>query len=909
MMQRKPREFSEGDVEQSIAARFERQVEEYPNRVAVKAADHALTYQDLNNASNRIAHAILAARGDGEEPIALLVEQGLAAVVMLLGVLKAGKFYVPLDPSHPPTRLCTVVRDAQPPLILTDAAHHSLAAEIAQESIQLVDCDRLNSRRVSAENPKLDLSAERTGYLFYTSGSTGRPKGVTQPQRNILHQIMSYTNRLQISADDRLTLLHSHAFSASRLEIFGALLNGAALFPFSVAEAGMSNLTRWLKDEKITLSHWIPSLFRHFVKSLEDEQRFPAMRVIVLGSEPALSSDIALYRKHFAGDCTLVNRYGTTETGNIRWLVVDEHTELSSGLVPVGFAVDGADVFLIDEEGGRLDPGQIGEICVQSRYLSPGYWKQPELTRTVFLPDPQGGENRIYRTGDLGRMRADGCLEHLGRKDSQIKIRGFRIEKREVEELLSQHPEIEEAVVEVEKDDQGDSRLVGYAVPFQGRAVQIDEIRRHLAGTLPGYMVPGTFVFLEALPRTPNGKVDRLALAAIGRRAIASIQGSSAPVDETENKLVAIWAKLLRTTRIGVRDNFFDLGGDSLLAALLMVQIEKTFGRQLLPAAIFGAPTVERLASLLRAKEGDPGLPSIVPIQPHGSCTPFFWIHGDWSNALLPEFLGPDQPLYGLEHQGQDGRAAEYKSVEAIAEHYLRQIRSVQQHGPYFLGGYSFGGVVAFELAQRLRQRRETVSLLVILDSIFPGASTSSSELYERSEAVSSDLPHSGRTISHLQKLAQLGPRDQVAYVLVGIKNRMNAVIGNRIDWIFKSLLCRVYVSLGWVLPPSVRSFYMQGIYRVALQEYSPQPFAGRAVYFRSLGRSRRHVENWKSLMTDGLEVHEVLADHRTVIAREAAAVWAELLKVCIANAQRSVSEASSVWQISHMANDAPSQV
>ena len=284
------------DIETSIVSRFERQVDAFPDRVALKASDEVLTYSDLDRASNRVANAILAMLGDREEPVVVLVEPGATAIVLLLGVLKAGKFYAPLDPSHPSIRLGAIVRDVDPALIVTTTAHSRLASEIALDTTRVLDCERLVA--VSEQAPGVQRSADGIGYLFYTSGSTGRPKGVIQTQRNILHQIRTYTNGLRIAPDDRLTLLHSHAFSASRLEIFGALLNGASLFPFSVTDAGLPKLVRWLADEEITLSHWVPTLFRYFGKALEG-QRFPAMRVVVLGSEPMLPGDIAALQEQF----------------------------------------------------------------------------------------------------------------------------------------------------------------------------------------------------------------------------------------------------------------------------------------------------------------------------------------------------------------------------------------------------------------------------------------------------------------------------------------------------------------------------------------------------------------------------------------------------------------------------------
>jgi len=887
------RPFPAGDIEQSVAARFERQVEDFPDRIAVKTIDRAMTYRDLNIAANRVAQVILRERDDREEPVAFVVEQGAQAIVMLLGALKAGKFYLPLDPSHPQNRLISVIKHAQPRFVLTNTKNQSLASAIAGESCEIINCDALDPL-ISQQDPRIRLSADRIGYLLYTSGSSGVPKGVTHSQRNILHQIRGYSNGLQISSDDRLTLFHSHAFSASRLDIFGALLNGAAVLPFPVAEAGIPNLVRWLECEKLTVVHWIPTLFRQVVDALEGDEKFPRLRMIVLGSEPVQPRDIARYKEHFGSSCSLVNRFGATETGNICWQFFDRHSDVPSRVVPVGQPIAGADVFVVDAQGSSLGTDAIGEIYVQSRYLSPGYWKSPKLTEAAFLQDPDGGDRRIYRTGDLGRLRADGSLEHLGRKDAQVKVNGFRVEIQEIEALLNQHPEVGESTIDVMHDVQGNSRLVAYVVPRSAARLNCHEIRKQLAATLPHYMVPSRVVSVERLPRTPNGKIDRAGLSTVSRTEsrgddrtwLGLDKAAVSPRDKTEQILAIMWASLLGLATVGIMDNFFDVGGNSMLAAQLMVGIQKTFGRQLIPAAIFSAPTVERLARLVRAKH-ETDCPSLVPVQPHGSRTPFFLVHGDSSNAFLPGHLDPNQPIYGLEHQGMDGRPATYTTVESIAAHYLRQIMTVQPTGPYLLGGYSFGGAIAFEIAHRLERQGQTVSFLMILDSLFPksDAPAFTSQRGERAVAQSA----LGTTHTHLRTLASLGPRDRVTYVLVRLKARWDSRIAV-VRRPFNGLVCKLFLKMGWTLPVSVRSFYILQIYKAALADYTPLPFSGPVLYVKSTMRPADHLEEWKKVMSGTVEVCEVQGGHMDVINRENVAIWAERLKAGVSSLQRALA-------------------
>ena len=725
-------EFTPEDVEQSIAVRFEKLLAKYANRDAVKTMDCTLTYAELNRAANRVAHTILSQRGEGEEPIALLVEQGITAVIMLLGVLKAGKFYVPLNPSYPRARLVDVVRDVEPALILSSSLHFSLACELAEDKCPVVNYASLDASR-SELDPKLEIRPDALGYLFYTSGSTGRPKGVPQSQRNILHQILTYSNGLHISPDDRITMLHSHSFSASRLDIFGALLNGATLFPLSVAEAGITSLINLLKDEKITISHWIPTLFRHVVNVLGEHEQFPMMRVVVLGSEPVLLGDIGLYKSHFAEDCILVNRFGSTETGNICWNFFNHQSELSSDVVPAGYRVPGVDVFMIDENGAKVHAGDVGEVCVQSRYLSQGYWKKPELTEAVFRPDPSGGDRRIYLTGDLGRMHADGCLDHLGRKDSQIKIRGFRVELGEIEAVLQQHSMIHETVVVARDEIAGDKRLVAYVVTAQQAAPTTNELKSFLNGKLPEYMIPSAFVYLDALPLTATGKVDRKTLQSLDPAEPLVGQPSVAPHTAVEELLANLWVVVLKVQKVGVHDNFFDLGGNSLLVSKMIAQLRRKLGVDLPVRTLFEAPTIAQLAARLEhpskpmvSLNGRGNYSHLIELRSGPKQKPIFCfpyrcgVQGEYTHFLRLAKYMEEYSFYGLQAKAADSHTPPHASVEELATNYVREIEDFHPNGPYYLIGDCAGAPEAYETARQLSMRGEKVGLLVLLDAKGP---------------------------------------------------------------------------------------------------------------------------------------------------------------------------------------------
>lgn len=471
-------EFKKEEIEQSLPQRFEQQVSQYPDRIAVKSRSQEFTYTALNQAANRVARAILAQRGEGEEPIALLLEHDAPMIAAILGVLKAGKIYVPLDPSYPQARAAYILEDSQPGLIVTNNRHLSLVSDLDRNMRQLINIDEINST-LSTENLNLSILPDTLAYILYTSGSTGQPKGVVQNHRNVLHDARQYTNTLHICPDDRMTLLYSCSVNGSVRGIFGALFNGAALYPLDIKKEGLVNLADLLIQEEITFYHSVPTVFRHFINTLTGKEKFPKLRLIRFGGERVLARDVELYKKHFSEDCLLYTGMGATETGHIRQYFIDKKTQIAGSIVPTGYAVEDIEVLLLNDAGEEIGFNRVGEIALKSRYLSPGYWRKPDLTQAVFLSAPAGGSERIYLTGDLGRMRPDGCLEYLGRKDFQVKVRGYRIEVAEIEMALLEVPGIKEAVVVAREDKLGENRLVAYIVPNQAQASKIGNRRRY----------------------------------------------------------------------------------------------------------------------------------------------------------------------------------------------------------------------------------------------------------------------------------------------------------------------------------------------------------------------------------------------------------------------------------------------
>jgi amino acid adenylation domain-containing protein len=706
--------FSREETEQTLPERFKRQVQHNPDRLAVKTPREQWSYADLDAMSNRLAHAVLNACGEGRDAVALLVEHGASVVAAVLGVLKAGRPYVGLDPSHAHARLAHVLADCTPELILTDSPNLARATQLAGTALPTLALDTID-RSLSGDDPALSRSPDASAYVYYTSGSTGVPKGVVDHHRNVLHNVMRYTNSLRIGADDRLTLLQPVAFSGSVSSLFCALLNGAACFPFDVRRGGIGDLASWMVEQEITVYHSVPALFQRLV---EAGGTFPSLRVIRLEGDVVSRHHVDLFKKRFDRRCTLVNGLGATETGLSRQYFVQVDTEIPGDVVPVGYPVEDVQAMILDESGTEVAPGEIGEIVVKSCHLAVGYWRRPELTAARFQPDPAGGPERTYRTGDAGRIMRDGCLELLGRMDHSLKLRGRWVDTRAIEAALTRLDHVTEAVVVAKETPTGDRRLAAYVVPSAWPGPTAKELAAALTAREPDLDAPLRFVLLRELPLDANGKVDRGRLPDPFHGRAGLDPGLTAPRSATEEALAGIWRDALELDEIGIDDDFFDLGGDSLQALAIVVGVEKRLGAKLPPSALLESPSIAAMARLL---DRSPSRRCLVAIQPGGARRPLFCIHSGDGGVLgyrgLARRLGPDRPVFALQARGLDGERPPFSRVEEMAAHYLDEIRSVQAHGPYLLGGSCFGGIVAFEMAQQLVARGERVECLVLMDT------------------------------------------------------------------------------------------------------------------------------------------------------------------------------------------------
>lgn len=610
-------DFARDDIEQSLVARLARMVELHRNRVALRDEQGVVTYGELGGKITAVANAIMSLQPEDASPVLLVVDHGAYMVVALLGIIAAGRAYVPLDPTYPRAHLRQMLAHSGAGLVVSIGAHLELCRELQPGGFVL----DLGAIPASGSSHQLATLAERTtadshACILYTSGSTGTPKGIVHTHRTLQHLIWSHATSYALGPEDRLALVFSASFAASLSEIFGAVLTGASLSLTSAKRTG--NLAAWVRRERLTVFKLPVSLFRVFLRSLEPGVQFTDTRLVLLGGDALFRKDVEKFRAHFPESCLLVNRLTSTESLSISRYPIDSALPLGEEVVPVGYADHDTEVQILDDDGRPLPAGEVGQIVVRSRYLSPGYWRQEELTAATFLPGPPDDARVTLLTGDLGRLSADGCLEHFGRRDQQVKVRGHRIELPAVEAALNALDVVKEAAAVVQTvEGEGEvKRLVGYVVAADGMNLSVSTLRTVLGRSLPDYMIPSVFVPLDRLPTTATGKIDRRALPAPG--SVRPLRdGAFAPARTVvEQQLVAMWSALLGLPSVGVNDNFFDLGGDSLLLLRLHARLREEFAVEVAVVELFAHPTIGALARHLARPHGGGSVPQVHPVAP-----------------------------------------------------------------------------------------------------------------------------------------------------------------------------------------------------------------------------------------------------------------------------------------------------
>ncbi|MEA5603820.1 amino acid adenylation domain-containing protein [Nostoc sp. UHCC 0252] len=909
---------------------FEEQVKHTPDAVAIVFENQQLTYGELNCRANQLAHYLRSLGVGADVLVGLCVERTVEMVVGLLGILKAGGAYLPLDPEYPTERLSFILEDAQVSVLLTQQL---LQGKLPQHQAQLIclDTDWHLIAECNQNNAIADVQATNLAYVIYTSGSTGQPKGVEVVHRGV-NRLLFGVNYVHLDATQRFLQIAPISFDASTFEIWGALLHGAkcVLFPESIPTA--KSLRYEIHKHGITILWLTAALFNSIID--DDPQALAGIEQLLIGGE-ALSVAHVQIASEALPSTQIINGYGPTEGTTFTCCYpIPRQIDTTIKSIPIGRAIANTQVYILDEYLQPVPVGVPGELHIGGAGLARGYLNRRELTDEKFIPNPfscskgaallykrvtegqgsRGAEilsnSQLYKTGDLARYLPDGNIEYLGRIDNQVKIRGFRIELGEIEAVLSQHADVQVSCVIVREDTPGDKRLVAYIVPYPevtcterlvpsgaevSRSTPITiELRQFLANKLPGYMMPYAFVVLDSLPLTQNGKVDRRALKAPSHT--NDLEKFVEPRNQLELQLVQIWSKILKVDKVGVKDNFFDLGGHSLLASYLMSQIKQQFGKDIPLISLFQNPTIEQLAAIIQKDSDYSNYSCLVALQPNGANLPFFCVPGAGGRPFyfyhLGRYLGEEQPLYSFENKLYEKLESSAR-IEDIASIYIAAMQTFQPEGPYFLGGHSYGGNVAFEMAQQLHKQGHKIALLAIIDSSAP-------------------------TYKDKQMLVDYLNWDRTMW-LAEVSKGLEIYLNKNIDISYETLkslsveeqLKHVlhYFKMANMLPPNAETNQLENIVKayktscLCLIDYVPKKlYPGKVTILRAnedmpsdpnselaSEASADFSLGWSEFSTEPVDIHFVLGNHISVMTEPHVQVLAQQLKACIKEAQANI--------------------
>lgn len=845
-------------IDRCVHELFAEQAARTPEAIAVVYGEERISYRELNARANQLAHRLVKLGVGPEQLVGVYLTRSVEMVIALLGILKAGGAYVPIDPVNPRERISFILQDTQVRVLLTQ---QQLLKELAQPHCPAICLDshwtQLGGE--SQDNLTGSLSPENLAYVIHTSGSTGQPKGVMIAHRGLVNYLSWATKAYRVDEGCGSIVHSSISFDLTVTSVFAPLLAGKSvlLVPESIeALAGAV-----LENEDLSLLKLTPTHLKVLTELLPAEQLAGRTGAIVLGGEALLLESLEAWRKH-APSTRLINEYGPTETvvgcGVYEVSAADE----VSGPVPIGKPIANARLYVLDQNCEPMPVGVVGELYIGGAGVGRGYWRRPDLTAERFVPDHLSSEAgaRLYRTGDKAFYLADGQLVFLGRLDQQVKIRGFRVELGEIESVLSEHDSVSQAVVVCEKDDS----LVAYLVPAKPNLTSA-ELREYVSDKLPHYMVPSVFVLLPELPLTPSGKVDRRALATEKRDRSTMERSFIAPRDMLELQLAQLWEDTLGVRPVGVTDNFFELGGHSILGVRLMAQIKEQTGKSLPLALLMQKATIEALAKELRDQQGPYSTSPLVAIRREGSAPAFFCVHPAGGNVLCYEPLGrhlePGRPFYAFQARGLEEGEEPFVTIEAAASFYLDTLRAFQPEGPYFLGGWSVGGLIAFEMSRILRAQGEEIALLTLFDS-YPFQGKRNEEVAEEETLLSSAL-RLGVPQTHLPELRK-GVR--------GLKREA------KIEFVLDYLRDH-HLLLADHESQARRLLTVYNAYMRAARNYSPQAADLAIKLFRANKSPQvQAVDGWTSLARKGVEVRDIFADHFSIMREPEVIVLAEQL-------------------------------
>ncbi|MFP4846279.1 non-ribosomal peptide synthetase [Winogradskyella sp. PE311] len=690
------------------------QAKRSPNKQALKFRTSEITYKELENKINTLAHCLQEQRVKSGDIVAVALPRSIELVVTLLAIMQCGGAYLPLDPNYPQQRLDFMLNDSGAEVLIS-TKNSALSLTATPTVLMLED---LFSGLEKYPNDPVDVSvnAENMLYLLYTSGSTGNPKGVKVTHQNLVNLLYAMFTEPGINENDRLLSVTTISFDIAGLELFLPLVRGASLI---IADEETAKDTRLmlevLEEEDISILQATPSTYQMLLDT-GWEKRLP-LKILCCGEALPMS----LATKLMARVDELWNMYGPTETTIYS---AGKQIKLDDKIITIGRPIANTQAYVLNDRNQLVAPGKIGELCIAGDGVAQGYWKRDDLTSEKFINNPFNKLNSpvLYKTGDLVKLLPSGEIQCLGRKDNQVKIRGHRIELGEIEDAINSLDEVETSVVVVIDD-----KLISYIVSNKNVSVNEDILVKwkiHLKESLPSYMVPHAFHILKEFPTTLNGKIDRKALNTTSSQNSIS-EKYTAPRTEAEKLITTIWSDALNIKKINIYSDFFELGGHSLLAVRVMSRLEKETGQRLPLSALMTHSTIEKLAQLIEQDSQPTAWSSLVPIKTEGDKTPVYVIHGAEHNVVfvssIAKYVDKNQPIYGIQAKGLNGIDKPFDRIEDMAAHYISEILKTNPNGPIALAGYSFGGIVAFEMVRQLKAMGKDVESIILIDCyVFP---------------------------------------------------------------------------------------------------------------------------------------------------------------------------------------------
>jgi amino acid adenylation domain-containing protein len=849
-------------------------VDQFGDKPYVTTKDGLLTFWQNNHNANVIAEVISNLEQEDQLGVGLFLKDPLKIIPAMIGVMKAGNYFIPLDVTFPESTLHQIFNTANISYLLTDNHFLETAKSILKEGMSLINLEDLDYSR-EVEDPVINYSPDDIVQILFTSGSTGTPKGAIEDYRYLVRAMMIKLDSGHFTPQDTALQLSTFTYSATHTHTFTALVSGSCLYYHDLKEEGFLSLPGIIRRENITFYTSTPTVFRNFISTLTYDETFPGVRTFRLGGEKRLLEDLRAGHRHFPNVGRFNPSFASTETQIVSGVSYPIDYPFEEDVIPAGYPLDGITLMIWDDQSNELPAGEEGEIVIYGDALARGYINNPELTKKHFIQDPDNPPCQYFKTGDLGKILPDGQLLHLGRVDNMVKIKGVRIELSTLENQLLRYPGIIQVASRAVDDNHGGKKLITYFAAEKGIEIPVSDIRKYLLERLPAHQLPHFLIQMDEIPMTRSGKIalQKLPLPRMVRPNLA--YPFEPPADELERTLLGIWEEQLGVTGIGVNDDFFDIGGDSLLGVVLVVAIEETLGKGLPVSVLLQAPTIREQANMIRNEETQKAFSTLIPIHTAGSLPPLFFIPGKGGYPTRIRHLGktldPEIPVYAMQDLMANTSDPGVREVKSTAALYLSEIRRVAPRGPFVLVGESMGGKICYEIAQQLHSRGEVQPLIFMLDtynfefSVIEGLQANNNFAYYKMLIE--------KHLNIWTKSDWKGKQEYLRFYRETLGSKMKRFVGRRI----KKKGQRIKTSPR--LPDNVKQIERE--YLAANRKYIVEPYPGRVILIKASRGPYAYdkTNGWDKVDIGKLVIHQMDCYHGSILFEPAVTQLAEIIQ------------------------------